>query len=83
MIEQILSYKTLLFNIVTTVSCAFSPAMKKNLPAMLIKIGTSGGDPLSLTPLLKAPLLKMVPLCSLCSHPLLGVYKCLVSVDER
>ena len=79
MIEQILSYKTLLFNIVTTVSCAFSPAMKKNLPAMLIKIGTSGGDPLSLTPLLKAPLLK----ASLCSHPLLGVYKCLVSVDER
>lgn len=51
LIEQILIYKTLFFNIVTTISCAFSPAMEKRLHATLIKVYTSGDDPLS--PLLK------------------------------
>lgn len=38
MIEQILSYRPLFFNIVPTVSYSFSPAMNKNLDAMLIQI---------------------------------------------
>ena len=46
LIEQILSYKTLFFNIVTTNSYAFSPAKKKSLHATLVVICTSGGDPL-------------------------------------
>ena len=46
MIEQILSYKTLFFNIVTTISYVFLSAINKRLNAALVKIRTSGGDPL-------------------------------------
>jgi len=46
LIEQILSYKTLFFNTVTTVNYATLPAMNKSLHAMLVKICTSGSDPL-------------------------------------
>jgi len=46
MIEQILSYKTLFFDILTTIGYALSPAMNKSLHATLIKICTSGGGPL-------------------------------------
>ena len=53
MIEQILSYRTLLFNIVHTVSYAFSLAMNKSLHTMLIKIYTSRSDPLLLLQFLK------------------------------
>ena len=42
LIEQILSYKKLLFNIVTTINYAFSPAMNKSLHATHIKIRTQG-----------------------------------------
>jgi len=42
--EQILSHKTHLFNVVTTTSYAVSPAMKKSLHAALITICTGGGD---------------------------------------
>ena len=38
MIEQILSYTTLFFNIITTISYAFLPVMNKSLHAVLIKI---------------------------------------------
>ena len=55
LIEQVLTYKTLFLNIVTIISCAFSPAMKENLHAMLIKICISGGDALPLSPLLNEP----------------------------
>ena len=48
-----LSYKTLFFSIVTTISCAISRAMNKSLYAVLIKMGTSRDDPWSLSPLLK------------------------------
>ena len=51
LIEQILSYKTLFFSMITTVSYAFLPAMNKSLHAALIRICTHGGD--SLLPLLK------------------------------
>ena len=51
LIEQILSYKTLFFNIVT-ISYAFPSAMNKSLHVALVKIYTSRGDPL-LSPLLK------------------------------
>jgi len=35
LIEKILSYKTLFFSIVTTISYVFSPAMNKSLYALL------------------------------------------------
>jgi len=53
LMKQIFSYKTLFFNVVTTISSVFLPAMIKSLCATLVKIYASGGDPLSLTPLLK------------------------------
>ena len=46
MIEQILSYKTLTFNLVTNINCAPSSVMNKSLHPMLVKISTNGGDPL-------------------------------------
>ena len=46
LIEQIFSYKTLFFYIVTTTGYALSPAMNKSLHAALVKICTSGGGPL-------------------------------------
>ena len=46
LIVQIHSYKMLFFNIITTISYAFSPEMNKSLHVMLIKICTSGCDPL-------------------------------------
>jgi len=39
--------------LITTISFAFSPAINKRLHAVLVKICTSGGDPLLLLPLLK------------------------------
>lgn len=45
---RVLSYKTLFFNVVATITYAFSPVMSKSLHAMLIKICTTGGEPLSL-----------------------------------
>jgi len=51
--EKIHSYKTLFFNIIATINYAFSPAMNKSLHAVLVKICTSGRDPLSPSPLLK------------------------------
>jgi len=52
-VERIHSYKTLFCNVLPTISYAFSPVMNKSLHAVHIKICTSGGDPLSLSPLLK------------------------------
>ena len=53
MIEQILSCRTVLFNIFTTISYMLLQTMIKSLHAALIKICTSIGDPLPLSPLLK------------------------------
>ena len=46
LIDQIFSYKTVLSNTVTAMSCAFSPAENKCLHATVIKICAIGGDPL-------------------------------------
>jgi len=46
LIQQVLSYKSLFFSIVTTISSAFPPAMNKSPHAALVKICTSRGDPL-------------------------------------
>ena len=46
MIEQILSYKTPFFDIVTTIGYALSPAMNNSLYAALVKICNIGGGPL-------------------------------------
>ena len=43
--EQMLSYKTLFFDIVTTIGYALSPAMNKSLLDALLKICTRGGGP--------------------------------------
>ena len=45
--------QTLFLFMVTTISYEFSPEMNKSQHAALITICTSGGDPPSLTPLLK------------------------------
>ena len=42
---RIPSYKTLFFNLVTTISCAFSPVTNKSLNTTLVKICTSRGGP--------------------------------------
>jgi hypothetical protein len=44
--EQVFSYKTVSFQIVTATGCAFSPAMNKCLHAALVKICASGGSPI-------------------------------------
>ena len=44
---------TLFFSIVNTINHAFSPVMNKSLSAMFVKICSTGGDLLCLSPLLK------------------------------
>ena len=46
LIKKITIYKILFFNIVITISYALLPAMNKSLHDVLVKICTSGGDPL-------------------------------------
>ena len=72
-----LSYKTLLFNMVTTINCAFFMVINKSLHSVLVNICTSGGDPLSLSPLLKHTLR-----ASLCSHLLFSLHKQSSSISE-
>ena len=47
LVECVLSYKMLFFNLVTTVSSAFPSAINKSLHAVHVKICTSEGVPLS------------------------------------
>ena len=63
------SYKTLFLKTVTTISYAFSPAMNKNLHAVLVKIHTSRGDPLP--PLLKHTIHHLTVLISILWSPLM------------
>ena len=72
-IEQILCYKTLFFNIVTIISCAFLTAVNKSLHAMLIKMCTSRVD---------WQCWNAWPTTSMCSHPLFGLHKCSTSISE-
>ena len=51
MVEQILSYEAIFFSLVTVISYAFLPVMKKSMHAALVKICSSRGDLFS--PLLK------------------------------
>jgi hypothetical protein len=46
LIEQILSYKTLFFDVVTTIACALFASDEQEPHAVLVKIYTSGGGPL-------------------------------------
>ena len=61
----------LFFSIITTTSCAFLPAMNKNLHAAFIKICTSSGDPLSLSLLLKCNTRHLTMLTSTVGSPLM------------
>ena len=56
LIEQIHSYKTIFFDIFTTISYVFASAMNKCLHAVLVKTCTSKGDPL-------LPVLKCTTYC--------------------
>ena len=66
--EQILNYKALFFNILAIVSYAFLPAMNKSLHATLIKICTSGDDPLFHNYCDGIVARKMLPIQSICHH---------------
>jgi len=68
LIEQILSYKTLFSNTVTTISCAFLLTRTRH---------SSWSDPLS--PLLKRT---VPPTTLLCSHPLFGPHEHPASAEE-
>ena len=74
MILEVLTLKTLFFNIVTIISSAFSPAMNKSLHASLVKVCTSSNFSL-------LSLLKCTATASLCSHPLSGLHQCSVSLN--
>jgi len=73
-IEQILSYKTQFFNMVTTINYVHLATANKSLHAAFVKI-ISSGDPL-------LPLLKHTTPPSLCSHPLVGGCQRSGSIDE-
>ena len=81
MLEQILSYKTLPFNTVTTISCAFLPVMK-TLHAMLLKICMAIWNMAHLScqsfDCWNAP-----PTISLCSHALFHLLKHSASTDKH
>ena len=66
-----------LFNVVTTICCAFLPPMNKSLHVMLIKICSSRGDHCCCHHSLNAP-----PTASLRSHPLFGLHKYSASITE-
>ena len=69
--------QTVFFNIVTTVSWAFLPLTNKCLRAVLPKMSTTRGDPLSLSPLLKHTTHKLTVLTSTVWYP-----STFASVDE-
>ena len=77
MTEQILSYKIFFSNIVTTINFVFLPVMNKSLHATLVKICTSRGDPLLLSPLLKNTIHCLTVLTSSVWSP-----KCSASIHE-
>jgi len=77
LIEEILSYKTLSFNIVTTVSYSFSPEMKKSLHAAHVKICVSG-----MTHCYCRHCWKVSPTNSLCFHPLFGLHNHSAAINE-
>jgi len=69
LIEQILSYKTLFFDVVTTIGYALSLTMNKNLHASLVKICTTGGGPLFQTRYDGVVTRKMLPTQSIFHRP--------------
>jgi len=79
--EQILSYKTLFFNIVTTTGYAFSPAMNKSLHAALIKICMVIQNMACLS-CLYCHCWNTWPTASLSSHPLFGHHKYSLRFNE-
>jgi len=79
--EQILSYKTLVFNIVTTMRYAFLPAMYKSLHAALIKMCMAVQNMAYLSHC-RCHCWNTPPKASLCSYPLFGLHKCSASIDE-
>jgi len=69
LIVQFLHYETLFFITDTIISYVFSPATNRSLRATLIVICTSGGDPLSPSPLLKCTTLCLTVLTSTAWSP--------------
>jgi len=81
LIEQTISYKTLFFNIVTTSSHAFSPTMKKSLHVKLVKICMVVQN-MACSSHCYFHCRSTLPTASLCSHPLFGLYRHSVSINE-
>ena len=75
------SYKMLFFNIVTTISCAFSPATNNSLHAALVEIHVAAQNVAGLSRhhhhCWNAP-----PITFLCTHPLFDLHKHSASVSE-
>jgi len=87
LIQQVLSYKTLFANIVTTISCAFLPAVKKCLHAKLVEICMAAWN-IACLPHCCCHCGNTSPTSSLCSYPLFdlhsvfGLQKHSASIDE-
>ena len=82
--EQILSYKTPFFDIVTTIGYALSPAMNKSLHAALVKICTRGGGPLFHSSYDGVVAKKMLPTQSIFHRPKqMGVRRRQIRSDPR
>jgi len=69
LIEQILSYKTLFFDIFITIGYALLPAMNKSLHAALVKICNSRGGPLFHSSYDGVIARKMLPMQSIFHRP--------------
>jgi len=80
-IEQILSYKILVFNRATTLSYAFSPVMNKSLHAVLVNICMDVQN-VTLLSHYCCHCWNAWLTTSLYSHPLFGFQKCSSSTDE-
>ena len=81
LIEQILCYRMLFINVVTTIGYAFSPAMNKSLHAAHIKIRMAVQNVACLSRHC-CHCWNETPTSSLCSRPLFGLCKCSASVNE-
>ena len=68
-IEQVLSYKTWVLNIVPAINYAVLPAMTNSPHTTLLRVCISRDDPLSLSPLLKRPTHCLTLLTSTTSLP--------------
>ena len=80
MVDQTLSYKTLVFNTVTAINCAFSPA-NKSLHTALIKVCVAIWNMACISHCCYC-CWNTPPAASLCSHPLFDLHKRSASINR-